>query len=152
MTARLVRTLVLALSMALFTGCVGGVRVLRSDPTARVDPAPLAVAGLTLPAEPEHVDARGALRSFEAALDDALPGYTFVDAAEARYHLELVDLEVRRHDGDTEATFRLALSEPTGRVLDEVMITAIGHDPQHAGLEAARHFGRYLSQRDVALE
>lgn len=152
MTARLVRTLVLALCLTFMAGCAGGVRVVRSDPTARVDPAPLAIAGLSLPVESSHADARGVLRSFEAALDDALPGYTFVEATEARYRLELVDVEVRRHDGDTEATLHLALSEPTGRVLDEVLITAVGHDPQHAGLEAARHFGRYLGQRDVALE
>lgn len=152
MTAWLRSLSVLVISGVLLAGCAGGVQVVRSDPRARVDPAPIALAGLTLPSASRHADAPVVLRSFHAALDEALPGFHFVDAGDARYRLHVVDLDVERHDGDTRATLRLALSEQSGAVLDEVVVTALGHDPEHAGLEAARHFGRYLTLRDSALE
>lgn len=141
----------LAFALTLLAGCAGGVRVVRSNAAVRVAPASVAIEDFGALAAEGPRDAE-VLRAFASALDENLPGFTFVDSARARYEIVVTRLEVARHDGDTRAELRVALRDADGVVLDEVLVSALGHDPQHAGMEAAAHFGRYVRVRNASLD
>lgn len=142
-SSRFFAAVVLALALAT-TACSSGFQVVRTAANVDVVPGSIAVVHEAAPTESHAAFARG----FSDELARALPEYAIVPSGPSRYTLHVRDVALRAGDDETRGQARLALRDDTGELIDLLDVSATDASPAQTGASAARHFARFLAERE----